>query len=163
MRGHAQAWPGEVQRAAIVYRSWWPATCLYRYLYRDSYLLLKTSMSVHGNQGEFLWSCQGQRIHPPLSCSSSALRVPTVAAQQALISRDLRVGTRTLPDPSSEVLESARLRWEEMRVTALCLPKHGGQLVSQVSALALKVTSMLPGQVWCQSPLGKSGSAPTQP
>lgn len=138
-------------------------TCPHKYLHHDSCLLLKTSMSVHGNQGEFLLLCRGQKIRSPLSCFSSALRVPTVAAQQALISGDMCMGTRAPPHPSSDELESTRLYWEELQVTALCLLKCGGQLISQVGALVLKVTSVLRGQVWCQSPLGKLGLAPTQP
>lgn len=98
MRTHSQGWPGEVQHAAIVYQGCWPLTCPHKFLHHDSCPLLKTSMSVHGNQGEFFRLCQEQEIHLPLSSfCSSALQVPTVAAQQALISGDECVGTRALP------------------------------------------------------------------
>lgn len=52
------------------------------------------------------------------------------------------------------------LWWEELQVAALCLPKRGGQVISQAGALVLKAASMLWGQVWCQNTLGKLGSAP---
>lgn len=118
-----------MQRAAVISWSRWPETCPYTYLRRDSRLLLETSMSEHGNQGEFLWPRQGQKTHHPLSCSASALRVPTVAASGAYLR-----GNKGTAHPSSDVLQSARLRWEGLRVTAWCLSKRSGQPAVQVGA-----------------------------
>lgn len=109
--------------------------CPYKYLYHDSHHLLKTSTSTCGNRksGRFLSVMPGAEDSSPslqlLLCPASSL---WVVAQQALISADTCTGTRALPHPSADVLHSAGLWWEELRVTALCLLKRSGQLVLRV-------------------------------
>lgn len=84
-----------MQCAAVISWSRWPVTCPCTYLQRDSLLLLGTSMSVHRNQGEFLWPCRGQKTHRPLILSHAPPLPCEFPRWQPMVL--ISVGTRALP------------------------------------------------------------------